>query len=760
MPPILRGTVYLQPIGGYMWWIIVLGVLYLLVRAAKRSTSDEETQELAEPVRSRSRMAPVPVKAAIDWIPSGGTAVVAGQPIPGGRVYVGWNAPAANGTAVEPSLIDPTLPVNWAAPNLQGVGMSYWPSYSQITPESRAAYLLWLSSARDTPATYIGYVFLYFYGLERRALVDLQLAEGASELSEIASEVERLLATYGANHSFTGYAGRFLALLDAVLQRTPSSPADLPNRSDAPGEVPIGIRLAVGSYSARMAPVPADWVLALVRAHPGISLGTPAHRCATKWNALFLARYAARFGTGMVIREPKRRVSVTYQPASGGFGTARRVTVEGVPDVTDLAKPVAQLSELAIECTDALDAFSRYLGRNPGGGDDATAVGLLPPELLLLEGGERVTALATLTQERLATTPTSLVPLGELVTAWGGNPTEKLTSKEFASLTGLLGNLRVGVEPDVRFGGSVPASSAQVVIFSLRDDAPSAPSPEYSATALIVHLCGMVIGADGAVDEQEQRHLVGHLETVLQLDHAERERIEAKLTWLAAVKPTTTGLKRRIADLDVRARSMIGQLLLDLAASDGRITKEEIGMLERVFGVLDLDTQEVYRYIHSAGGDPGPVNIRDPRPPAPEWGLPAAPPPASAVSLDFDKVRDRLADTAAVTALLAGIFREDTQEPATPITAETPPSDPGQGAAATEVIFGLDPRHSALARQLSGRPEWDRTDAETIAAGLGFGILDPALDRINEAAMEACGEPLIEGVGPFTINEFALTELA
>ncbi|MEI2718950.1 MAG: TerB N-terminal domain-containing protein [Gemmatimonadales bacterium] len=596
-----------------MWWFIVLVVLYLLVRAAKRSTPDEDPPNFTQPARSRSRVAAAPVKAVIDWLPRGATAVVVGQQVPGGLVYVGANAPAANGPAVEPSLIDPTLPVNWGAPNFQGVGMSYWPSYSQITPESRAAYLLWLSSTRDSPATYIGYVFLYFYGLERRALVDLQLAEEASELSDIANEAERLLATYGANSSFRGYAGRFLELLDAVLQRTPSSPADLPNRSDSPGEVPIGIRLAVGSYSARQAPVPAEWALALVRAHPGISLGTPAHRCATKWDALFLARYAARFGTGMVIREPKRRVSVTYQPASGGFSTGRRVTVQDVPDVTDLAKPVAQLSELAIECTDALDAFSRYLGRNPEGAGDLTAVGLLPPELLLQEGGERVNALTALTQARLGASPRSLLPLGQLVTAWGGNPTEKLTSKEFASLTGLLGNLRVGVEPDVRFGGSVPTVSSQVVIFSLNDQAPSAPSPEYSATALIVHLCGMVIGADGAVDDQERRHLVGHLETVLQLDEAERDRIEAKLTWLAAVKPTTTGLKRRIADLDVRARSMIGQLLLDIAASDGRITKEEIGMLERVFTVLDLDTQEVYRYIHSAGGDPGPVAIRDPR---------------------------------------------------------------------------------------------------------------------------------------------------
>ena len=49
--------------------------------------------------------------------------------------------------------------------------MTYWPSYSEISSAARTAYVDWLASGRR-PGAHIGYVFLFFYGIERRVLVD------------------------------------------------------------------------------------------------------------------------------------------------------------------------------------------------------------------------------------------------------------------------------------------------------------------------------------------------------------------------------------------------------------------------------------------------------------------------------------------------------------------------------------------------------------------------------------------------------------
>jgi hypothetical protein len=76
--------------------------------------------------------------------------------------------------------------------------MGYWPSYSNIAPGCRAAYLQWLADGCHAADAYIGYVFLYFYGPERRLLVDAEKSAAAQrEHDVLVTEVRRLLAIYG-----------------------------------------------------------------------------------------------------------------------------------------------------------------------------------------------------------------------------------------------------------------------------------------------------------------------------------------------------------------------------------------------------------------------------------------------------------------------------------------------------------------------------------------------------------------------------------
>ena len=142
------------------------------------------------------------------WIPAGQPAYA------GGLVYAGSGLAAEKGGMPEPALIDPGLPVDQRAPDYAGTKMGYWPSYSSIPPDCRAAYLHWLLDGRRAPGAHIGYVFLYFYGLERRLLVDSQRSPAArAEHPTLVREVERLLRIYGANGSFSGYAGNLLRFL-------------------------------------------------------------------------------------------------------------------------------------------------------------------------------------------------------------------------------------------------------------------------------------------------------------------------------------------------------------------------------------------------------------------------------------------------------------------------------------------------------------------------------------------------------------------
>ena len=85
-------------------------------------------------------------------------------------VYVGTSLPTPFDDR-DPCLIDPTRPVASQGDYTER-DMGYWPSYSEVSPHARGAYLNWLAGGRQDPRADIGYVFLFFYGLERRAIID------------------------------------------------------------------------------------------------------------------------------------------------------------------------------------------------------------------------------------------------------------------------------------------------------------------------------------------------------------------------------------------------------------------------------------------------------------------------------------------------------------------------------------------------------------------------------------------------------------
>jgi hypothetical protein len=104
-------------------------------------------------------------------------------------VYVSEGEPAVP----EASNINIRLPVGDPA---QGVAapLGYYSQYNFLSPDQRASYLDWLAGGRkdeDPASRNLGYVFLFFYGLERRLLVE------KGQEQEVVAEVVRLLHQYG-----------------------------------------------------------------------------------------------------------------------------------------------------------------------------------------------------------------------------------------------------------------------------------------------------------------------------------------------------------------------------------------------------------------------------------------------------------------------------------------------------------------------------------------------------------------------------------
>lgn len=692
------------------------------------------------------------------WVAPGREVSVQGYTLPGGMTYVGSGlAAGSSGWSLEPALIDPELPVDRRRPDRGGELLDrYAPTYAELAPASRAAYLEWLAAGRATPDTPIGYVFLFFYGLERRFLEDRKGSAAARrEAPELVAEVERLLELYADNHSFRGYASRFLdfARLDLGQVGT-GPPPELTDATIAHGHLSDGLRLALGRLVRDGEPIPVDHALAWLRS--GVHLRTPAHRCEPLFRPLFERHYRGAYGDGLRLKPNKTKLEISYYAASAGLhGVYSHAT--DLPDVARLTSPLRKLREIAERATDDLDAYSRWLGRNADDDNHLPGLALVPREVFHLLDDPRLERLRDWLQTaRDEGGGPAAVPAGELIAHWPAARPDRLAKKEAAGLAQLLDRLGYGLEPDVRFGGPTLKAEQQAVVFRLGEDTPEAPSREYAAASVLLHLAAVVAAADGTVTEEEERHLEGHLEEALHLGDGERRRLRVHLQWLLTEQPSLAGMKRRLKKLGETRRRALGSFVVTVAGADGRIDPQEVKVLTRIYDLLGLDEGAVFSDVHAleAGAAPGDgprtVVLGRPRPTGYQVPPQPAEVPAKGFRLDMDKVRAKRRESAETARILTEIFQQDEEVPV--------PAPAMAATAATSLVAGLDAPHSALLRSLAGAATLPRGEFDARAEALGL-LPAGALDLLNDAAFEICDEPVLEGDDPLEVNRFALEEM-
>lgn len=115
----------------------------------------------------------------------------------------------------DPSTIYMGMAVRMPSDSANVPSLGYYPTYSGLTPEQKWVYLNWLGDI--TREIDIGYVFIYYYGLERHLLI--------GEFDAACDEIE-LLRRHHSNHSFQSYSRS--AVLQACI---------LKNRLDRLGEL-------------------------------------------------------------------------------------------------------------------------------------------------------------------------------------------------------------------------------------------------------------------------------------------------------------------------------------------------------------------------------------------------------------------------------------------------------------------------------------------------------------------------------------------
>ena len=740
--------------------VLVLALKGLSLRRRKVRIKDAYRQE---PIRGKSsapRAVPpadiVTVQPVTDvsrfradgdaaWIPFGKATAVGRRKI-AGPAYVGSRLPTSNSSSDHDNcLIDPSLPVGGSA-DTAGQQMNYWPSYGSMSPGSRLAFLNWMASPRNAPDTYIGYVFVYFYALERRAILE----RSEEDRAVIERELVRLLEIYGGNRSFYRYGTEMLSAIQLLELGRDRDAAPVYEASG--GDIPTSVKIAIGRRLRDNLPIEPEWLLSWTMSHPETKVKTPARRAFSQLKSMFDEECQRRFPRGLVLDNRNLpRAEILYRSASGTFVSDLTDAFGPLPDASHCSDALALGRNILDDCTERLDRYSRRVAKAPELAKSLQAIALLPP-------AQRALAIKALPNNPLTwlharVLAQDIVPAAQLFDHVNSTQPGNVTSTKVRELAETLAKFGLGLVPDPGF--SFGADHDSILLFELKGPTETleAASPHYRSALLTVALGVLVGNVDGGLQPAERLSLEGMVANANGVTENERRRLNADLRWLELRPVALASLRRKLAAIPHEERAKIADLLVGVASAGGSHERTEVALLERIYRQLNLDPERLYAGLHKATAadqDDEPVRLPGEGQPT-GYAIPRAPTAPPAVSTDqpllqavpaapkpVDRRAAIRAETEAAAAILADVF--DDHE-----------TDDVPTAIREDQLEALEPRLANLLQTLLERESWPRADFERLARELSL-IPGAALENLNSWGFDRYEDLLLEDGDPIVVN--------
>ncbi len=725
---------YTAAIGEFLLALLVIAIVLAITR--KKWKSDNPFK-LDDPnistKKSRSSGKNADNLSPAKWYSESETAIVAGREI-GGNIYIGPIDRANHWEAKYSGVIDPEMSVT-RSKDKAGEGVPYWPNYSRISPDERATYLDWLAGGRNDEDIGVSFVFLYFYGIERRFFLDRPKRK---ERKLLVAEVNRLVSIYGQNYSIQSYLGTFLD----VARTMDSDNIEQIEYEKLGFELPLGLRYSIGRLIKEGTRLDAFWMFQWYVLHPETRLRTPARRAHSEFKTLFTRLFNEKYPNGLRVNAPKRNLKVEYKAASHAFEVDLTKKVGVVPDIGALTRPVKLAGEFADQAVTALDRYSRFIGKHPDKKETMEAYAHLPQQLWNTLHSTELENLRNWTTEIIENG--GLVPLVQVLERIEGEQPEKLTKARLVKVADTLARLSVGMAPDPRFSLRSPKLEEPVVLFRLPGGMTtlSDVSDQFLITLISLAMGSFIANADGNVSSRERDYLEADVENS-NVSIAEKARLKANLKWFLTVEPDLRMLQKRLREVSENVLHSLGRLALYMAAADGGIDPGEIQAIERLYKAMGLSTDSILSDLHKLASRADPVTVRTAKDDLGEYKIPL-PPKLDETLIDTKLVASVEADTLHASSILKEIFSDEDEEADDETLDE--PDESG------DAISGLDPRHEAFVRELTTRTHWSEPEFQALTKQFQL-MEDGVLETVNEWSYENFDDSLIEVYNGIDINQ-------
>lgn len=665
------------------------------------------------------------------WVPAGESIEIKGREIKGGNFYFGGQLKSLDGYGMEASLVDDSLKANAKSnldfENFEDDTLSYWPKYISISPRCRGIYLDWLASDRKYPHIPMGFVFIYFYGLERRIVVDGAKGKVSdTEFRSLFIEIIRLRKHYSENRSFSSYSTRLMELMCLLRPEV----VFIPDTEFTPSYDSLLFKHQLATAVNAGKAISPDIALGWIKIYPEYSLRTPARRCNSEFGELFKSRYINKFGEGLKVKPNKTRLKLEYWPASNSI-RGIEIEQEDLPDPSILKAPVKKLITIADMCTDELDAYSRYLGKKGTSKNDVAAILLLPDELVNTDSSSVIAKFKSWADKNILENK-GLVDVSEFWAHTGITLPDKINKKEIELITRLASKAGYGFAPDPRFHNAKPSASGMLVLFSEGHGEYFEPSKAFNEVGMALRLGAMVANIDSNLDRNELEILHQLIDHDTKLSPTEKNSLHAYLTWRLNSPSNMTGLKARLSKFGNKEKSAVSHILVGVALADGKIDPTEIKQLEKLYAALGLDKELVTSDIHTYSTLKSDIKSSNKRQNQQEPSIEKK--DNAGFSLDEDILAIHESETEDVKNILGAIFVEEELEEQQEDKQTVPSSINSEG---------LDKSHQSLYERLIEKEKWDRKEVMSLCQDYSL-MLDGAIETINDWSYEKVDAPVLD----------------
>jgi hypothetical protein len=557
----------------------------------------------------------------------------------------------------ESSAIDERLPVA-AKPAGSAEKLPYYPNYKDFSAQQRRVYLDWMASGR--PANHsdqfeLGYVFMFFYGIERRLILE----DDSSAL--LFDELIKLMVDYGTTQSSKSLITYGSQLVHFAGYRTQAYPqhSQCLLAIDDRRTFKSGSQFILANLYNRGAPLRAEIAITLAAADENSRKSKVTTRVKHEFHALFGRRFEETWPGGIKLEAAKLPAVVQYRPASGALlqltdqDHSSEKFVQRVPQL--LPRQFKGLPKIWNSCIDDLSGYSRARARVKSLGSELSAWNALPSELRRKSLNPINEAFKTLVAAAPLEDAYRIVEVGEIAHLIGLAEALKLTPAQSRQITSALRGIGWSLAPDLSILGSSLSWRQEVAVFE--------PCGEIGAKlAVILRLLFLSVivasdegNFDGAKLKIFEKLVEGESPNPADWQHIHGALIVLRRDSKAALRSLASIAK---AIPDVLKRPVISTLA-EMAAIAGKIGVDQARILHRIGHAFAIEEAFIEQLVAEAMFKTGPVVLKgETGQPGERIPRPVAP---TDFALDASKIEALTRETREVISILSKLMTESDQ---------------------------------------------------------------------------------------------------